>query len=275
MNRETIVLQAGQANSRYWKDLWAARDVVWMLALRDISVRYKQSALGVSWVVLRPLLTMIVFTVVFEKIANLSSEGGLPYPLLVLSGIVPWILFSTALADVTNSLVSNANLIGKVYFPRMAIPISSLSNAVLEFLICLFLLILFMALYGLDWSWNLLALPLFGMLALFSTVGLGLWWAALNVRYRDFRFVVPFVLQVGLYLTPIGYSSQHIPSGFKIFFYLNPMVSVIDGFRWAISSGLSSMFWPGLFGSVVSSIILFGLGIHVFRRSERSFADIV
>lgn len=275
MANETMLLEAGRTNRRYWQDLWAARDVTWILALRDISVRYKQSALGIAWVILRPLFTMLVFTLVFEKIARLASEGGLPYPLLVLSGMVPWILFSTALPDVTNSLVSNANLIGKVYFPRMAIPLASLSNAIVEFLICTALLLIFMLFYGIDYSWTLLTLPLFGILALFSSIGLGLWWATLNVRYRDFRFIIPFVIQVGLYLTPIGYSSQHIPSHWKMLFYLNPMVAVIDGFRWAISSGASQMFWAGLLGSVLTSSVLLCIGIYSFRKSERTFADII
>lgn len=275
MNNEITVLEAGRSNQRYWQDLWAARDVTWILALRDISVRYKQSALGIVWVLLRPLLTMLVFTFVFEKIARLDSEGGLPYPLLVLAGMVPWILFSTALPDVTNSLVSNSNLIGKVYFPRLSIPIASLSNAIVEFLICIALLIIFMVFYGLDYSWTLLTLPLFGVLALFSSFGLGLWWATLNVRYRDFRFIIPFILQVGLYLTPIGYGSQHIPEPWKVFFYLNPMVSVIDGFRWAISSGASEIFWVGLLGSILTSSVLLCIGIYSFRKSERAFADII
>lgn len=275
MANETTLLEAGRTNQRYWQDLWAARDVTWILALRDISVRYKQSALGIAWVILRPLFTMLVFTFVFEKIARLASEGGLPYPLLVLSGMVPWILFSTALPDVTNSLVSNANLIGKVYFPRMAIPLASLSNAIVEFLICTALLLIFMLFYGIDYSWTLLTLPLFGILALFSSIGLGLWWATLNVRYRDFRFIIPFVIQVGLYLTPIGYSSQHIPAHWKMLFYLNPMVAVIDGFRWAISSGASQMFWMGLLGSILTSSVLLCIGIYSFRKSERTFADII
>lgn len=275
MINQIMILEAGRSNQHYWKDLWASRDVTWILALRDISVRYKQSALGILWVLLRPLFTMLVFTMVFEKIARLASEGGLPYPILVLSGMVPWILFSTALPDITNSLVNNSNLIGKVYFPRLAIPIASLSNAIVEFIICTALLLILMVFYGLDYSWTLLTLPLFGLLALFSSLGLGLWWATLNVRYRDFRFVIPFIIQVGLYLTPIGYSSQHIPEQWKILFYINPMVAVIDGFRWAISSGASEIFWAGVLGSILSSTVLLYIGIYVFRKSERTFADII
>lgn len=275
MTKKIIILESGRTSQRYWLDLWAARDVTWILALRDISVRYKQSALGISWVILRPLFTMLVFTLVFEKIARLSSEGGLPYPILVLSGMVPWVLFSTALPDITGSLVNNSNLIGKIYFPRLAIPLASISNAVVEFLICSFLLLIFMLFYGMTYSWTLFLLPLFGVLALFSSIGLGLWWATLNVRYRDFRFVIPFVMQAGLYLTPIGYSSQHIPEQWKLFFYLNPMVAVVDGFRWAISSGESEMYWMGLFGSILTSTLLLCVGIYYFRKSERTFADVI
>lgn len=275
MTKNIIILESGRASQRYWRDLWAARDVTWILALRDISVRYKQSALGISWVILRPLFTMLVFTLVFERIARLSSDGGLPYPILVLSGMVPWVLFSTALPDITGSLVNNSNLIGKIYFPRLAIPLASISNAVVEFLICSFLLLIFMLFYGMTYSWTLFLLPLFGVLALFSSIGLGLWWATLNVRYRDFRFVIPFVMQAGLYLTPIGYSSQHIPEQWKPFFYLNPMVAVVDGFRWAISSGESEMYWMGLFGSILTSTLLLCVGIYYFRKSERTFADVI
>jgi lipopolysaccharide transport system permease protein len=275
MENQIIVLESGSTNQRYWQDLWLAKDVTWILAMRDISVRYKQSLLGIAWVILRPLLTMLVFTFVFEKIAQLSSEGGLPYPILVLSGMVPWVLFSAALQDVTGSLVNNANIIGKIYFPRLAIPLASLSNAVIEFLICSFLLLVFMPFYGVAYSWTLIFLPLFGILALFSSIGLGLWWATLNVRYRDFRFVIPFVIQVGLYLTPIGYSSQHIPERWKMLFYLNPMVSVIDGFRWAISSGATDIYWLGLFGSILTSSLLLCVGIYSFRKSERTFADVI
>lgn len=248
---------------------------MWILALRDISVRYKQSVLGIAWVVMRPVFTMLVFTLVFEKIALMSSEGGLPYSLLVLSGMVPWILFSTALPDVTNSLVNNANLLGKVYFPRLAIPLASLSNSIVEFFICIVMMLIFMPFYGVDYSLTLLVLPLFAVLALFASIGLGLWWATLNVRYRDFRFVIPFVVQAGLYLTPIGYSSQHIPERWKALFYLNPMVAVVDGFRWAISSGASEISWTAVFGSTFISGTLLCVGLYSFRKSERTFADII
>lgn len=275
MQNNTIVLEAGRSDGRYWRDLWATRELIWILALRDISVRYKQSALGVSWVLLRPLLTMFVFTFIFEKIARLPSSGGLPYSILVLSGMIPWVLFSTSLPDVTNSLVGNANLIGKVFFPRLAIPIASLSNAILEFLICVALLLVVMPLYGVAFSWTLLLLPVFAAFALFASIGLGLWWATLNVRYRDFRFVIPFVVQAGLYLTPVGFSSSMVPEKWRLLFYLNPMVAVVDGFRWAISGGASPMHWASLAGSVATSCVLLCVGLYYFRKSERTFADII
>lgn len=276
MQKEVIVLEAGRANTRYWRDLWAVKELVWILALRDISVRYKQSLLGVSWVLLRPLVTMLVFTFVFEKIARLPSEGQLPYSLMVLSGLIPWILFSTSLPDIANSLVGNANLIGKVFFPRLAIPISSLSNSIVEFLVGVALLLVFMLLYGVAFSWQLLFLPVFAILALFASVGLGLWWATLNVRYRDFRFLIPFVVQIGLYVTPIGFSSQLVPEKWKPLFYMNPMVSVVDGFRWAISAGATPSPWG--MGLAVSAAISGGflcIGLYYFRKSERTFADVI
>jgi lipopolysaccharide transport system permease protein len=275
MQKDVIVLEAGRSNERYWRELWAARELIWILARRDISVRYKQSALGVSWVLLKPLMTMLIFTFVFEKIARLPSDGGLPYSIMVLSGMIPWILFSTSLPDLTNSLVSNANMIGKVFFPRLAIPIASLSNAILEFTICTILMLVFMLLYGLTFSWTLLFLPLFAVFALFASIGLGLWWATLNVRYRDFRFVIPFVVQAGLYLTPIGYSSQLVPEKWQPFFYLNPMVVVVDGFRWAISGGESVMSWASLAGSATTSGVFLCIGLYYFRKYERTFADVI
>jgi lipopolysaccharide transport system permease protein len=275
MQEQVTILEAGRSSEHYWRDLWAARDLIWILALRDIAVRYKQSFLGIAWVILRPLFTMLVFTLVFEKIAKLPSDGGMPYSMLVLSGIVPWILFSTALPDVTNSLVSNANLLGKVYFPRLVIPVASLSNSVVEFSICSVMMLIFMAFYSMSFSWTILTLPLFAFLAVFASMGLGLWWATLNVRYRDFRFVIPFVVQAGLYLTPIGFSSQLVPEAWRPLFYLNPMVAVIDGFRWAISAGASELSWMSILGSALTSGVLLWIGLHSFRKSERGFADVI
>ncbi|MGD1875974.1 MAG: ABC transporter permease [Kiloniellaceae bacterium] len=271
----TIVIEAGRTNRRYWRDLWAARQVIWILAVRDISVRYKQSLLGVTWVVLRPLLIIAVFTLVFEKIARLPSDDGMPYSLMVMGGMVPWVLFSVSLPDITNSLVNNSNLIGKVFFPRMSIPLSSMSNAIMEFTICMLLLVVLMVFYGVPLSWNLALVPLFGMLALLPSIGLGLWWAALNVRYRDFRFIIPFIVQFGLYVTPIGFSSQLIPERWRPLLYMNPMTAVVDGVRWCISGGTTALDPLSIVGSLAISSLLVIFGLYYFRKSEKAFADVI
>jgi lipopolysaccharide transport system permease protein len=272
---QITVREAGRTNDRYWRDLWMARQLIWTLALRDISVRYKQSAIGVSWALFRPLVTMVAFTIVFERIAQLPSDGNLPYSLMVLAGIVPWMFFSTSLSDATNSLISNSNLIEKVFFPRLALPISSLSNALLELLISTALLLIVMLVYGVEFRWTLALLPAFGALALFGSVGLGIWCAAINVRYRDIRFIVPFLIQLGLYVTPIGFSSQLVPDQWKPIFYLNPMAIVVDGFRWSINPGSISLYWPGLISSTLICSALLYVGLRYFRRTERMFADFI
>ncbi len=275
MQEQVIILEAGRKSDHYWRDLWGSRELIWILALRDISIRYKQSILGVSWALLRPLVTAATFTIVFERIARLPSESGMPYSLMVLAGMVPWILFSTSLPDLSNSLVTNSNLIGKVFFPRMAIPISSLSNAILDFLISLALLLGLMLAYGVEFTWTMALLPLFAALALFAAAGGGLWCAALNVRYRDVRFIVPFLIQVGLYITPIGFSSQLVPERWKLIFYLNPMAFVVDGFRWCVSGGASALYWPGFFANALTSTLLLVLGLRYFRKTEQTFADVI
>jgi lipopolysaccharide transport system permease protein len=275
MNAQLTVREAGRTSDRYWQDLWASRQLIWTLALRDISVRYKQSAIGVSWALLRPLVITVAFTIVFERIARLPSDGNMPYSLMVLAGMVPWMFFSTSLSDATNSLISNANLIEKVFFPRLALPLSSLSNALLEFLISTTLLLIAMLVYGVEFRWTLVLLPVFAALALLGSVGLGIWCAAINVRYRDIRFIVPFAIQIGLYLTPVGFSSQLVPDQWKPIFYLNPMAVVVDGFRWSIDPGSTSLYWPGLISSVLMCSVLLCVGLRYFRSTERMFADFI
>jgi len=275
MPNQVTILEAGRASDHYWRDLWQSRELIWILALRDVSIRYKQSVLGISWALFRPLVTVAAFTLVFEKIARLPSDGALPYSLMVLAGMVPWILFSTALPDLSNSMVNNSNLIGKVFFPRLAIPLSSLSNAILDFLVSTGLLAVLMLAYGVAFTWTLALLPIFAALALFASIGAGLWCAALNVRYRDVRFVIPFAVQVGLYLTPIGFSSQLVPERWKPIFYLNPMAFVVDGFRWSISGGALGLYWPGFITNVVTSSVLLYLGLRYFRKTEQTFADVI
>ncbi len=275
MNTQLTVREAGRTNDRYWRDLWAARQLIRTLALRDISVRYKQSAIGVSWALMRPLVTTVAFTIVFERIARLPSDGNMPYSLMVLAGMVPWMFFSTSLSDATNSLISNANLIEKVFFPRLVLPISSLSNALLELLISTALLLIVMLVYGAGFRWTLVLLPAFAALALLGSVGLGIWCAAINVRYRDIRFIVPIVIQLGLYVTPVGFSSQLVPDQWKPIFYLNPMAIVVDGFRWSTNPGSISLYWPGLLSSALMCGALLCVGLRYFRRTERMFADFI
>jgi lipopolysaccharide transport system permease protein len=271
---ETIVLEAGRANQNYWRDVFRYRELFFMLARRDVAVRYKQTAIGVLWAVLRPLLTMMVFTLVFGRIAKLPSNG-VPYALLVFSGMVPWYFFSSSVSESSGSLISNSNLLSKVYFPRILVPSSSVLVAAVDFLIAMALLLLTMLYFGVWPSWRLLTLPLFLAVAFSSSLGIGLWLSALNVRYRDFQFVVPFILQFGLYLSPVGFSSSVVPPQWTLVYAMNPMVGVIDGFRWAILGGDFSLRWDVQVISVMVGFTLLITGIAFFRRFERGMADVI
>lgn len=275
MSERLLVIEPGRAERQYWRDLWAYRELFLILAWRDVAVRYKQTLIGVAWAVLRPFLTMVVFTVVFSNLARLPSDGAAPYALLVFAGMLPWYLFSSALSGAADSIISNANLIGKVYFPRMIIPAASIITALVDFLVSLLMLVLLMAWYGIAPGWQIVLLPFFVLLALVASLGPGLWITALNVKYRDFRFVIPFILQFGLYLSPVGFSSAVVPDRWRLLYSLNPMVGIIDGFRWCILGGDSPLYLPGfLLGLAVTGIFLW-LGIATFRATEKSFADLV
>ena len=269
-----MVIEAGRMERHYWADLWRYRELFYFLAWRDILVRYKQTVLGVAWAVLRPLLTMLAFTVVFNKLAKLPAEGA-PYPVMVMAALLPWQLFATGFAEAGNSLVSNANLVSKVYFPRLIVPTSTVVVSLVDFVISLGLLALMMAYYGHAPGWQILALPFFIVLALAAAIGAGLWTAALMVKYRDFRFVIPFVVQLGLYVSPVGFSSSLVPEQWRLLYSLNPMVGVIDGFRWCLLGGAPPLQWPSLAISVVLIAAVLAGGISFFRRTERSFADVI
>jgi homopolymeric O-antigen transport system permease protein len=272
--RARIVIEAGRTERYYWRDFWRYRELLYFLARRDLAVRYKQTFFGVAWALVRPLLTMLIFTLVFGRLAKLPSEGA-PYSLLVLSGMLPWFLFSSVLADASDSLVSNNSLVSKVYFPRLIMPASAAVVAVVDFAIGIVLLIAMMAVQGYPPALTLFTLPIFVALALGIALGLGLWCAAMNVRYRDFRFVIPFALMAGLYLSPIGFSSSVIPESWRLIYSINPMVGVIEGFRWAV---LGEAFKPHLDALVLSAVMATTLllsGIWYFRRVERSFADVI
>ena len=269
-----LVIEAGRSERQYWQDLWRYRELFYFLAWRDILVRYKQTAIGVAWALIRPVLTMIVFTVVFGKLAKLPS-GGVPYPILVFSAMLPWQFFANALSECSNSLITNANLISKVYFPRLVVPTSAVIVSFVDFLISGIILLGLMAWYDFVPSWRILTLPLFILIAFAAAMGAGLWLAALNVKYRDFRYIVPFIIQFGLYVSPVGFSSSIVPESWRWFYSLNPMVGVIDGFRWAILGGETQLYLPGFFLSAGFVVLLLISGIQYFRAYERSFADVI
>jgi lipopolysaccharide transport system permease protein len=244
------------------------------LAWRDILVRYKQTAIGIAWALIRPFLTMIVFTVVFGQLAKLPSQG-VPYPILVFAGMLPWQFFSNALSECSNSLVGNANLISKIYFPRLIVPTSAVIVSFVDFMISIMILLGLMAWYSFIPDWRILTLPLFTLIACAASMGAGLWLAALTVQYRDFRFVVPFIVQFGLYISPVGFSSIIVPEQWRLIYSLNPMVGVIDGFRWAILGGESNLYLPGFGLSLTLVFLLLWSGIWYFRKMERTFADVI
>lgn len=270
-----LVIEAGRSERLYWADLWHYRELFAVLAWRDIAVRYKQTVIGIAWAVVRPLLTMIVFTVVFGVVAKLPSESGVPYPLLVFCGMLPWFLFATILSDASNSLISNSNLISKVYFPRMIVPCATAVVAIVDFAINLVILAALMAWYGFMPNWRIVFLPAFVALAVLASIGPALLLTALNVKYRDFRFIIPFIVQFGLYVSPVGFSSNLVPAEWRLLYSLNPVVGVVDGFRWCILGGDVQLYWPGFIASLAVVAAFLWLGISYFRRTERTFADLL
>jgi lipopolysaccharide transport system permease protein len=270
-----LIIESGNVEREYWRDLWRYRELFYVLAWRDISVRYKQTVVGVLWALIQPLLTMIIFTVVFSKMANMPSPG-VPYPLLVLAGTLPWQFFSLSLTNASQSLVGNANLISKVYFPRMIIPTSTVVTAFIDFMISFALLIAVLAWYHFMPPWHVVFLPLFIGFAFLASLGPGLLITALNVKYRDFRYIIPFVVQVGAFVSPVGYMSGAKLHGVeRVIYSLNPVVGVIDGFRWCLLGGANTLNWPCLGTSVVVTGVFLVVGIGYFRKTERTFADII
>ncbi len=269
-----FTIESGKAERHYWMDLWRYRELFYILAWRDIAVQYKQTIMGVLWAVLRPLLTMMIFVVVFGKIAKLPSEG-VPYPIFVFAAMLPWTFFATAFASAGNSLVGNANLISKVYFPRLIIPAASIIVAMVDFMISFSILIILMFWYSYFPTWHILTLPLFLILGFFAAFGAGLFIASLNVKYRDFKFIIPFVVQLGLYISPVAFSTTLVPEKFQLLYYMNPMVAVIDGFRWAITGGQTAFNMTELTISVVVVILLCVFGAIYFRKTEKTFADVI
>ena len=270
-----LILESGRAERHYWRDLWRYRELFQVLAWRDLSVRYKQTVIGVAWALIRPVITMIVFTVIFGRVAKLPSEGSAPYALMVFAGMLPWSFFSTALAEASNSLIGNANLISKVYFPRLIVPAATVVVAFVDFLVSFSILVILMIWYRFLPGLQILLLPLFVVLAFLGSLGPGLWITALNVKYRDFRYIIPFIVQFGLYISPVGFSSSVVPERWRLLYSLNPMVGVIDGFRWCILGGNTPIDWRAFSLSLVVTAFFLWLGIRQFRKMERSFADLI
>lgn len=275
----TLIIKPGHIEREYWRDLWRYRELFYFLAWRDILVRYKQTVIGVAWAVIRPFLTMVVFTVIFGKVANLPSEGGAPYPIMVFAAMLPWQFFANALSESSASLVSNANLVSKVYFPRLIIPTSTIVVGLVDFAISFVMLGLLMVWYGFCPGWRIVFLPVFTLVAFLAAIGPGLLITALNVKYRDFRYVIPFIVQFGLYLSPVGFSSTVIREKFGetvfLIYSLNPMVGVIDGFRWSLLGNSVALYWPGFLTSVLLTSVLCIVGLRYFRATERTFADVI
>jgi lipopolysaccharide transport system permease protein len=272
---QILVLEPGRTEKNYWADLWRYRELFIVLAWRDISVRYKQTIIGILWAILRPFLTMIVFTVIFGRIAKLPSDGNAPYALMVFAAMLPWSLFSNALSESSNSLIGNANLIGKVYFPRIIIPMATLVTAFIDFLISFIIMVGMMVYYQFTPCWQIMLLPIFMLLALLASLGPGLWIASLNVKYRDFRYIIPFLIQFGLYISPVGFSSNVIPEQWRVLYSLNPIVGVIDGFRWCILGVKSPIHLRNFMISIAVIIFFVWLGVSRFRKTEKTFADLI
>ncbi|CAM1381222.1 hypothetical protein FF3_01963 [Fretibacterium fastidiosum] len=269
-----LIIEPNRTTGAFFRELLRYRELFYFLAWRDILVRYKQTVIGVAWSVIRPLLTMVVFTVVFGRLARLPSEG-VPYPILVFSAMLPWQYFANAMQESSNSLIAESRLISKVYFPRLIVPTSSVIVSAVDFLISLALLGLLMLWYGFAPSPAILLMPFFFLLATLSALGVGYWLSALNVKYRDFRYIVPFLVQFGLYVSPVGFSSSVVPDRWRLLYSLNPMVGVIDGFRWCVQGTASSLYLPGFLISAAVSVLAFVSGVWFFRRTERFFADFI
>jgi lipopolysaccharide transport system permease protein len=276
MNGERVtVIEPGRRDRHYWRDLWFHRELFQVLAWRDLSVRYKQTAIGAAWALIRPFLTLLVFTIIFGRLAGLPSDGSAPYALMVFAGVLPWTFFATGLTEASNSLASNANLVSKVHLPWLIVPTATVVVAFVDLLINFGILLALLAWYRFLPGWQMLLLPGFMVFAFVACIGPALWITALNVRYRDFRYVIPFVVQFGLYVSPVGYSSSVIPEQWRLAYSINPMVGVIDGFRWCILGGNSALYLPGLAVSAGIALLFLGLGIRQFRNVERSLADFI
>jgi lipopolysaccharide transport system permease protein len=273
--QQKLIIEVGRTERHYWADLWRYRELFYFLAWRDILVRYKQTSVGIAWALVRPFLTMVAFTLVFGKLGKFPSEGAAPYPIMVFAAMLPWQFFANSLSESSNSLIGNANLISKVYFPRLIIPTSAVITSFVDFIISGVIMVGLMFWYQFYPGWRVITLPFFVAIAFASAMGVGLWLTALNVKYRDFRYIVPFIVQFGLYISPVGFSSSIVPERWRLLYSLNPMVGVIDGFRWAILGGNATIYWPSFILSNGLVLLFLVTGVWYFRRTEKTFADVI
>jgi len=269
-----LEIEAGKLEKQYLKDIWSFRELFFFLVWRDFLVRYKQTAIGFLWAFIKPAITLVIFSVLFGSFAHLPNDG-VPYPLLVISGLIPWTFFANAMSESSNSLINNSNLISKVYFPRLIVPSSTIILSFVDFIISFLILIILMIWFKYVPPWQLITLPFFIIIALVASLGSGMWLSALNIKYRDFRQITPFIVQIGAYISPVAFSQSIIPGQWRLLYSLNPMVGVIDGFRWAILGGKFDVYIPGLILSIVLVTVIFITGFRYFRKTERIFADII
>ena len=270
-----LIIEQGRTEKNYWADLWRFRELFYFLAWRDILVRYKQTVVGVAWAVVRPFLTMLIFTIIFSRVAKLPSVGSAPYAILVMAGMLPWQFISGSVSASSDSLVGSSNLISKIYFPRLIIPSSSIVTSFVDFLISLVLMAAMMAWFRFAPDWRLLFLPLFILLSIACSFGIGLWLSALMVEYRDVRHIVPFIVQFGMYVSPVGFSSNVVPEKWRLLYSLNPVVGIIDGFRWSLMRGQMNLRAPAVLLSMAVTSLFISGGIWYFRKTEKTFADVI
>jgi lipopolysaccharide transport system permease protein len=275
MIKKEVVIEKGKVESNYWKDIWAYRELFMVLSWRNVSVKYKQTIIGISWTVIQPILTMVILTFVFGNLASLPTEGTAPYALMVYSALLPWQFFANALNESSNSLTGNAHLISKVYFPRLIVPLSAVLTSMIEFFISFAILCGLMIYFNYMPSIQILLLPVFILLAFLNALGAGLILTALNVKYRDFKIIVPFVIQFGMYISPVAFSSSIVLEKWKLLYSLNPMVGVIEGFRYCILGGESHIYMPGFVISLSLTFMLLWFAIRYFRSTEKVFADLI
>jgi lipopolysaccharide transport system permease protein len=273
-SRTGVIIEAGGQHQRYFGDVWALRHLLWMFAWREIVLRYKQTTVGILWVVLRPLLTVAIFAVVFGRFLRVPS-GDLHYPLLILSGFIPWQFVAYSFAGASESLFTHSSVISKVYFPRIIAPISVFLVNVVDLAVALLLLAILMGVYGVIPDRRLLALPLFLLFPVPGAAGLALWFAAVSAKYRDFRNVIPFVVMLTLYVSPVAFSAAVVPAEWKFWYWLNPLVAAIEGMRWSLFSGRGELYWPGMLASLMLSLAVLVLGYRYFRSVERSIVDVI